>query len=182
MRTDPARALPLLSSILSLDLRRATTGSALLLALLTNTLHAQTPATVPHWSTFFGGNGHDLGAAVRFGPGSLITVVGTSDSTGLGTPGTFQSANAGGFDVIVARFDTSLPAPQQLLWCTYLGGAGMDLAFEAIVDGNGTTTVVGLTDSMQFPTQNGFQTTRNGSSDGFVAQLDTPARRSSTRR
>ncbi len=139
---------------------------------------AQPPATQPHWSTFFGGTGHDLGARVRIGPGGLVTVAGTALSQGLATPGAFQATPAGNGDAFVARFDPRLPPGQQLLWCTYLGGSGMEITFDLHVDAQGVTTIAGLTDSADFPMSmpnqppRGFQRTRNGGSDGFIVQID----------
>ncbi|MFY9345796.1 MAG: hypothetical protein WAT39_25115 [Planctomycetota bacterium] len=134
--------------------------------------------TVPHWSSYFGAAAdHDMAMVVKLGPGSLLTVVGHSAANGLGTPGSYRPAITGpawNVDAFVARFDTSLPPAQQRLWCTYFGGDGMDLAFDAEVDGTGAVTIVGMTMSgaPSFPVVNGFQTTLKGASDGFVARID----------
>lgn len=132
---------------------------------------AQTPATVPLWSTFLGGAGDDVAAAVRIGPGSLVTVVGTTTSPGMATPGAFQR-QLRGVDAFVARIDPRLPPGQQLLWFTYLGGTGQEIALDAQVDALGNTIIVGVTESTDFPTLGGLQPGRNGPSDGFIARLD----------
>lgn len=146
----------------------STTLGAFLLA--TDILTAQ--STTPFWSSRFGGSGRDEIVAIRRGPGDLITLVGHTTSIDLpGTAGHLQAANAGGNDVFVARLD---PAARTLLWCTYLGGSALELAFDAAVDpSTGATTVVGLSLSTDFPSPSGPSPTRNGPSDGFLAQIDT---------
>ncbi|MFY9343551.1 MAG: hypothetical protein WAT39_13730 [Planctomycetota bacterium] len=139
---------------------------------------ASAQATAPFWSGYFGGSvsaptvtpvGRDEIVAIRRGPGNLITLVGHTTSIDLPTTlGAFQQNMAGINDVFVARFDPNQPPSQQLL-CTYLGGANLELAFDAEVDPTtGITTVVGLTLSTDFPGANAM----NGPSDGFVAVLD----------
>jgi hypothetical protein len=155
---------------------RSNAISLLLLFLSAGTAAAQ--STIPHWSTYFGGTQREEAVVVRRGPGNLVTLVGDTRSTGLvgqgglATPGAFQTANAGLDDVFIARFDPSLPAGTQLLWCTYLGGTGIEFALDAEVDPvTGVTTVVGLTASPTFPGP-GQPLPVSGPSDGFVAQID----------
>ncbi|MGK0262830.1 MAG: hypothetical protein ACI8UD_001476 [Planctomycetota bacterium] len=135
---------------------------------------SQLAAQSPFWSTYFGGAGTEEIVAVRRGPGDLITVVGHTDSTGLSHGAVFQQSLAGSTDAFVARFDPSLPPAQQLLWCTYLGGTGMELVFDAEVDQQtGFISVVGLSLSTTFPGGASQPSPLlNGPSDGFVAQID----------
>lgn len=122
-------------------------------------------ATTPHWSTYFGGSGLEFGQAICRGPGNLITVVGTTMSSGLATTGAYQAAYGGNGDGFVARFDPSLPPGSQLLWCTYFGGSGMEIVFDVEVDALGSVVFAGCTLS---PTLTTF-----GPADGFVARLDS---------
>ncbi|MFZ5471583.1 MAG: SBBP repeat-containing protein [Myxococcota bacterium] len=62
---------------------------------------------------------------------------------------------------------------QQVLWGTYLGGAGDEaggpsLRVERVT---GSVYVVGNTSSANFPTPNGFDTTLGGGTDAFLAKL-----------
>jgi hypothetical protein len=149
---------------------RALRCAALALVTVTGAT-AQTPATIPHGSTYFGAAGYDSVIAVARGPGRLVTVVGHSDSDGLATASSLQPFRAGLHDVIVARFDPDLPPGQQLLWCTYLGGSDLEFALDAAVDPQtGLTFVAGLSRSADFPDPTGANPpSRNGPSDGFVA-------------
>jgi hypothetical protein len=149
--------------------------------LLTLTTAAAAQSTAPHWSTYFGGSGRDQIHVLRRGPGNLITVVGMTTSTdlptGLGTqpqPPLQPAYGGGSSDVFVARIDPSQPPAAQIVWCTYLGGSGLDLAFDAEVDPlTGLTTIAGVTQSTDFPAPVGQSfPTLSGPSDGFVAVLD----------
>lgn len=133
-------------------------------------------STVPHWSTFFGGSARDQIFALRRGPGHLITVVGVTLSPDLPTvtpsnPNPLQATNAGGHDVFVARID---PVASQIVWCTYLGGSGLEIPLDAEVDPlTGIVTIVGVSQSTDFPAPSGQPfPTLSGPSDGFVAQID----------
>lgn len=153
------------------SMHRCTSALSGAILLVAGSAIAQT--TAPFWSSSFGGSGLDEIVAIRRGPGSLITLVGYTQSTDLPvTAGCVQPTHAGSHDVFVARLDPALPPANRLLWCTYLGGSGIEFAFDAEVDAaSGITTVVGLTASPTFPGVGGPMTV-NGPSDGFVVQLD----------
>jgi hypothetical protein len=58
-----------------------------------------------------------------------------------------------------------------LLWCTLLGGSGRDMARTIAVDGSGNTYLIGLSESIDFPTTTGvFDTSRAGGFDAFIAK------------
>jgi hypothetical protein len=60
-----------------------------------------------------------------------------------------------------------------LLYSTYLGGAGRDVARTIAVDSTGNTYVIGTTGSADFPTTPGvFQPTVPGFANAYVAKLD----------
>ncbi len=64
------------------------------------------------------------------------------------------------------------PDGSQILYSTYLGGDGYDLANAIAVDGTGSAHVVGYTTSPNFPTTSGaLQTKLIGPSDAFAAKL-----------
>lgn len=78
-------------------------------------------------------------------------------------------------------YDRSLPLTidptiltNNLAFSTLLGSFGDDIANDVAVDANGNTYVAGRTDSISFPTTSGtFDTSQNGSSDVFVAKLNS---------
>ena len=60
---------------------------------------------------------------------------------------------------------------QQLLFSTYLGGAGADHGGTIAVDSSGTVYVTGYTWSSNFPTQNAYQPSIAGPCNAYVARF-----------
>lgn len=60
-----------------------------------------------------------------------------------------------------------------LIYSTYLGGSGGDVAFGVAVDSAGEAIITGNTNSSDFPTLKGAQAGNQGSGDAFVAKLNT---------
>ncbi len=58
-----------------------------------------------------------------------------------------------------------------LEFSTYLGGMNFDNGNEVAIDGSGNIVVVGNTSSTDFPTQNAYDNTHNGSDDVFIKNL-----------
>jgi hypothetical protein len=124
------------------------------------------PALV--WSTYIGGNtAQSVRAIADSGGGALIA--GSTESADFPiTPGVFDPNFNGGTDAFVSALD----GQGRLLWSTFLGGAGVDVAHALVRDGLGAVTVAGTTRSGDFPaTLGAFDTSLGGVSDGFVARL-----------
>ncbi|MDE3067446.1 MAG: SBBP repeat-containing protein [Verrucomicrobiota bacterium] len=136
------------------------------------------------FSTYFGGNSADTGWAIAVDTNGFIYVAGNTLSTQFSNaPGGFQTNFQGGAssgDAFVAKFDN---AGTNLIYLTYLGGSGDDLASGVAVDGTGRAYVTGYTDSTNFPTTtNALSKTIHGTLipklntypvDAFVAELDS---------
>lgn len=143
-----------------------------------------TPLTVDPglvWSTFLGGPGiglpfDDVARGVSVDSNGIVTVVGSTTSINFPTTvGAYNtSSNGGNLDVYIARFDPARVGAAELVYSTFLGGIGDDLANHCTVDSNGVVTLAGTTDSSTFPTTNGaFDTTYSGGArDIFVARVD----------
>ena len=58
-----------------------------------------------------------------------------------------------------------------LSWGSYLGGSDDDAGCSVTVDLSGNVFLIGYTESTNFPTPGGFDTTINGSSDVFLAKF-----------
>ncbi len=125
------------------------------------------------WSTFLGGSADEIFNGVAHNPDGTVTVAGESQSIDFPTTlGSYQPAPAGGRDVVVSRIDETRAGAAQLVWATYIGGSGDDVAFDVAVDDLGLTTVVaGYTDSIDLPTRNAPYPTHNGGMDAFVCRL-----------
>ncbi len=79
-----------------------------------------------------------------------------------------QSYNGGG-DVIVAKLN---PLGSGLLYSSYLGGAGAEIAVGSTLDNTGTIYIAGRTTSSDYPTTTGaYDVTYNSNQDAFVTAI-----------
>nr|WP_319372974.1 right-handed parallel beta-helix repeat-containing protein [uncultured Methanobacterium sp.] len=123
--------------------------------------------------TYFGGSGNDYGYAVDTdGAGNVYITGKTASSSGFTTGGAFDTSRGGANDGFVAKFNSTL---NQLLACTYFGGSGSaDDAYDLEVGADGSVYIAGYTNSNDLPVTGGAcDATRGGSSDGYVARLNT---------
>jgi hypothetical protein len=125
------------------------------------------------YSTFLGGLGPDVANALALDTTGAATVAGSTQSLLPTTPGAYDTTFNGApsdFDAFVARLS---PAGTALFYSTYLGGSMGDGARSVALDATGAATVAGETVSPGFPTTPGaYDTSQNGTADGFVASLD----------
>lgn len=122
-------------------------------------------------SSYLGGGGDDAGTAVATDSSGSIYLAGQTTSADFPRRGSPVQANlSGGTDAFVAKLD---PTATVLLWTTFLGGRGLDVANGIAVDALSRVTVAGETNSTDFPTTpSGFQLSNRGGSDAFVTRLD----------
>ena len=123
------------------------------------------------WSTYLGDLDHDLARAVTLGPDGDVYCTGSTFSPAYPiTSGSYDFTWNGNFDVFVSRIRAD---GTNLVWSTFLGGAGHDNGHALRVAPNGIVFVAGDTDSADFPTTTGaFDTSHAGGLDGFVARLN----------
>jgi hypothetical protein len=116
------------------------------------------------FSTFFGGSGYERAQGLAVDQSGYIYIVGNTLSPDLPTTAgafqrTYKGDNCSGSsgDGYVAKLT---PDGSSLVWATYLGGAGGDRIYNAVVDGAGNVYLAVWTGSADFPTTPGaFQTT-----------------------
>ncbi len=126
------------------------------------------------WSTFLGGSGMEWGGyGVFVEPSGVVAVCGSTESANFPiTPGAFDSTfGAGGQfgDGFVSVFDPSLAGTQQLLYSTFVGGAGSELLTS--IRGGDLITVAGWTTSPDFPTTANAWDRTLATQDVFITQL-----------
>jgi len=127
------------------------------------------------YSTFVGGSGIDEAYALGLDASGVVTITGRTFSANYPTtPGAWDTTFDGyPTDVFVTRLDPSQAGPPQLVYSTFLGGGGIDVAYSLSVDATGAVTIAGATDYPNFPTTLGaWDTTVNGDLDAFVTRLD----------
>ncbi len=124
-----------------------------------------------NWSTYLGSAGADVINGLAIDSSGNLYVAGATDSASFPvTSDAVQSANAGGQDAILMKLNG---AGSSLLFSSYLGGSGNDVATAVTVDASGHIYMVGITASSNndFPITSGAyqQQYGGGSSDGFFA-------------
>jgi uncharacterized repeat protein (TIGR01451 family) len=122
--------------------------------------------------TYLGGSGNESNVKVGIDSASNIYLAGTT--TSLDFPGA-SGFHGGATDVFVAKLNPAIPPPQsELIYATYIGGAGEDDLASLAVDAGGLAHLAGITTSTNFPTVgNAFQTVPAGlGTHGFVTKLD----------
>ena len=121
------------------------------------------------YSTFIGGDQADWGNAVTTDADGNIYIAGQTASLNLTMAGNpVQGASGGKWDAWVAVFDDA----GNLNYCTFLGGAGDDMAKSIALRSDGAIVIAGSTSSANFPTAGqAYDYTFHGGGDGFVAVL-----------
>ena len=126
------------------------------------------------YSTYLGGSGEDFGAGIAVDDTGAAYVTGATGSADFPTLLPYQAALKGTHNAFVVKL---APAGNALVYSTYLGGSGDDVAARVAVDVTHAAYVVGHTTSTDFPTQSAFQATNGGnakapgSSAAFVTKL-----------
>jgi hypothetical protein len=123
------------------------------------------------WSTYFGTPGKSIIRDMDIdGEGNIyVVMIEMSRRSAHITRGAFQEKMPGGMDSLVAKIS---PDASRVVWCSYLGGSGRDLAPSLRVDADGCAVVAGSTFSDDFPVTDGaFQTGPQGAEDAFVAKF-----------
>ena len=115
----------------------------------------------------------DGGAAIAVDPAGNAYITGTTLGGNLPTTNAFDSTIDSniGQDAYVAAFNSAGTA---LLYCSYLGGQGVENGYGIAVDADGSAYIVGETTSAasSFPvTPGAFQSSYSGSTDGFIVKV-----------
>jgi len=121
------------------------------------------------YSTYLGGSANELAAGIAVDASGAAYVCGTTQSTNFPTASPLQASNAGNQNAFVAKINA---AGSALVYSTYLGGSGSDLAHSIAIDASGAAYVAGSASSANFPTTAGaFQGVSSGGGDAFVAKI-----------
>jgi len=130
------------------------------------------------YATYLGGSSWDDVTALAVDAASNTYVSGWSMGSDFPTtPGSFQpyapvlaNPNEDNYNAFVAKLN---PSGSGLLYATYLGGAGFDVAEDIKLAADGSVVVVGSTGSTDFPLEHPLagHAYLSGLSDNFVARL-----------
>jgi len=124
------------------------------------------------WGSFLGGSRDEWGLGIACDSAGNAFVTGWTYSPDFPTPGGFDTSyhDSGApwqWDAFVAK----ITAGGSLAWSSYLGGMYGEAGYGIACDSTGNAWVTGYTASPDFPVPGGFQTSKSGSQDVFVAQI-----------
>ncbi|MEE9912429.1 MAG: SBBP repeat-containing protein [Deltaproteobacteria bacterium] len=122
------------------------------------------------YSTYLGGSDDEEALAIAVDSSGNAYVAGYTWSDNFPTQNPYQGTFAGGdgSDAFVAKFNTPGNA---LVYATYLGGNGTDVANAIAVDSSGKAYVAGGTSSTDFPTRYPYRSFYLGNTDAFVTKF-----------
>ncbi len=126
------------------------------------------------FATFLGGKGNDEARGIALDSAGNIFVTGATVSLDFPTHGGLQSdclLNSKGACAGEAFVSKLSSDGSTILYSTYLGGSGGDVANAITVDASGSAYVTGVTNSANFPLSNPVQARAGGKSDAFVSRL-----------
>jgi hypothetical protein len=129
------------------------------------------------YSTYLGGSLGSQAAGIAVDSTGSAYVTGNTQSSDFPLSHPFQkscgidkTSGQCSVDAFVAKL---APSGNALVYSTYLGGSGSDQASGIAVDSAGNATIVGSTQSADFPTVSPLQSKLRGGSDAFVARLNS---------
>lgn len=129
------------------------------------------------YSTYFGSAGNegnnDIGLAVR--DASNVYLCGQA-AAGAPTKNAWKATCAGGYDLLFARFDTTLSGEDSLRSASFYGGSNNDFdnpGIDMTLDVVGNIYIVGSASSTNLPLKNAVQTTLGsvGTNDAVVVKF-----------
>jgi len=135
------------------------------------------------WATYFGGTSVEAGRGIALDDYGHVYMAGTTGSSGnIATTGAYQTTYGGsadlfGGDAFLSKWDTA----GNLLWATYYGGTGIDVAKGAGCDSSGNIYMGGYTRSKTgVATTGSYQETKAGIAsryDAFIVKFDSTGQR-----
>ncbi len=120
------------------------------------------------WATFIGGSQDDYGYSAVIDSEDNIIISGNTDSDDIPVINGYDSSLSGPLDMYICKLN---PDGNCLLWATYLGGEGMDSGLGIVTDSEDNIYITGWTGSDDIPVHGGFDNTRNGDIDIYVAKI-----------
>lgn len=135
------------------------------------------------FSTYLGGSSSDLIQSMVLDDAGNVYLTGQTSSADFPTtPGAYQTTYGGSVsgtgwwnsgDAFLTKMN---PTGTGLIFSTYLGGSGDDVAYEVALSPLGDIYIVGKTNSTNFPVTSGaslFNTVVSGISDGFISKFNS---------
>jgi len=125
------------------------------------------------WATYCGGSGEDWGQSCATDALGNVYLAGVTDSNLGIASGGHQNTLAGTYDAFLVKFDSA----GIRLWSTYYGGSFLDGGFSCATDVVGNVYLAGVTDSNSGIASIGYQHTKGGLDDAFLAKFNNSGMR-----
>src|SRR5439155_1282873 len=128
------------------------------------------------YSTYLAGDGIDAASGLAEDVRGKLSVTATT------TPPPSCTPTPGSTDAFLAKFNLAAASGAQLVYSTYIGGAGNDVGYAVAAD-TGNAYITGSTTSSDFVIPSGttpFQNANKGGGDAFVAKFGNPSTSSTT--
>ena len=123
--------------------------------------------------TYIGGGGDDAVNSIAVSASGNIFLGGETSSANFPISTAWKDTYAGGIDGFVAKLSSDCT---QLKYSTFLNGSGDDKVLAIAPRDNESVLVGGMTNSQNFPTDNGaFQRLKKSLNDGFMLELKPTA-------
>jgi uncharacterized repeat protein (TIGR01451 family) len=129
------------------------------------------------YATYLGGTGSEEGFGIAVDAAGDIYVAGTTSSNNFPVVNALQTTFGGSRDAFAVKLRPAGAGASDLLYSTYLGGAGDEEANAVTADASGNLYLTGYATSANYPTTaNAFDTSLAGSSgDAVVTKLNPAA-------
>lgn len=120
------------------------------------------------WGTYYGSSFQEAYGLTLDSDQNIIFAGFTTSSSGIASPGAYQTVLGGNMDAFLAKFN---PAGQRL-WGTYFGGPADDFGYDVCVDATNNIYLMGNTSSAEnISFGSGYQLQPGSVDDGFVAKF-----------
>ncbi len=120
------------------------------------------------YSTYLGGGGNDDGYAIAVDSAGCTYLTGTTESPDFPIQNPYDGSYNCQGDAFVVKLAVSGGA---LVYSTYLGGNNYDVCRAIAVDTAGCTYLTGVTESLDFPIQNAYDSIYYGIYYAFIVKL-----------
>jgi hypothetical protein len=121
-----------------------------------------------NFCTYLGGAGADESTGIAVDSSRNIYVTGWTSSSNFPVSGAYQPHLKGTRDAFVTKLS---PSGGAVVYSTYLGGSGADMAYSITVDSVGGALITGDTTSVDLPVVTPIQAKLAGTQDAFVGRL-----------
>jgi hypothetical protein len=122
------------------------------------------------YSTYLGGGQTDTARSLGVGSDFSVVVSGSTQSKNFPVKDAFQEELGGVKDAFLVKYAAGA---KSILYATYLGGTGEDLAYSVALGSDSAAYLGGYSMSSDFPVKNPYDSTRSGSSDAIAAKFDS---------